>query len=234
MKKITLLLIEDEQAIRDMLRFSLPAIEFDLLEGENTIQATRILADHIPDIIIVDWMLPGKSGVDFIKWIRQQESLKNIPIIMLTARAEEENKIKGLLTGADDYVTKPFSPTELIARIKAILRRGPLATPVAEIKVGNLVLNVERCRVQIGDKTLALTPIEYKMLHFFMLHPNKSYTRDQLITHIWGINTYIDDRTVDVQVRRLRDKLSPYSHHHRIKTIRGMGYSFVKDDHEKK
>lgn len=234
MKKITLLLVEDEEAIRDMLRFSLPTAEFNFLAAENATEATRLLADQTPHVIVLDWMLPGKSGIDFIKWIRRQEALQNIPIIMLTAKAEEENKIKALLTGADDYVTKPFSPAELIARIRAILRRGPLLAATGEIRINDLLLKVEQCRAYSGNTLLALTPIEYKMLHFFMTHPNKTYSRDQLITHIWGSNVYLDDRTIDVQIRRLRAKLKPSGHHQRIKTIRGVGYFFARDPDEKK
>jgi two-component system phosphate regulon response regulator PhoB len=229
-EKITLLIIEDEEAIRDMLRFSLPEHEFNLIDAEDTSKATKILADNIPDLILLDWMLPGRSGIEFIKWIKQQEILSNIPIIMLTAKAEEENKITGLMTGADDYITKPFSPDELIARIKTVLRRGLLVSPTNEIKVRDITLNVAKHQVQINNDIVALSPIEYRMLYFFMRHPNKTYTRDQLITYIWGGNTYIDDRTVDAQIRRLRNKLSDYQHQNIIKTIRGAGYQLSEND----
>jgi len=233
MKKISILLVEDESAIRDMLRFSFSPAEFDLKDAESVAQAKKALAEKIPDIMILDWMLPDKSGIDFLKWMRQQELYKDIPVIMLTAKAEEENKIKGLISGADDYVTKPFSPDELIARIKTVLRRGPLVSTGGEIRIGELSVNINEYKVTVGNEPLQLTPIEYKMLHFFMTHPNKTYTRDHLITHIRGGNVYIDDRTVDVQVRRLRDKLKPYKLHTWIKTVRGAGYYFSKDDDEK-
>lgn len=234
MKKITVLMVEDEAAIRDMLRFSLPATEFTLLDAENATVAMQWLADYIPDLILLDWMLPGKSGIDFIKWIKQQKLWKDIPIILLTAKAEEDNKIQGLMAGADDYITKPFSINELIARIKTIMRRGPLVSPTNQILMGNLALNIAKHQANIDGEVLKLTPIEYKMLYFFMTHPNITYSRDQLISHIWGGNIYIDDRTIDVQIRRLRDKLKPYGHQTRIKTVRGAGYIFSNETDEKK
>jgi two-component system phosphate regulon response regulator PhoB len=234
MPKINLLLIEDEEAIRDMLRFALAANEFNLTDADTIAAGMKALNLQIPDLIILDWMLPDKSGLDFIQWIKQQDLFSHIPIIMLTAKAEEENKIKGLMTGADDYVTKPFSPEELSARIKAILRRGTLAAPNGEIKISDLILNQNKCQVHAGGQLLDLAPLEFKMLHFFMRHPDKMYTRDQLITHVWGNQTYINDRTIDVHIRRLRNKLKPYGHHVRIKTIRSQGYCFAGTSHEKK
>jgi len=222
--KITLLIVEDELAIRDMVRFSLPDQEFELFDAENTEQAKNFLAEKIPDLMLVDWMLPGKSGVEFIKSIKRQERYQNIPIIMLTAKAEEENKVKGLMSGADDYITKPFSPVELIARIRTVLRRGPLVSPDSEIRLRDLVLNIEKHQATIAGEVINLSPIEYKLLRFFMTHPNKTYTRDQLIDQVWGAAVYIDDRTVDVQIRRLRDKLREKNHHDIITTVRGVGY----------
>ena len=234
MQTISLLIVEDEEAIRDMLRFSLSATEFTLTDAETVAEAVRLLADHVPDLIILDWMLPDKSGIDFIQWIKQKETLKDIPIIMLTAKAEEAQKIKGLMTGADDYVTKPFSIAELTARIKAILRRGLLASPANEISVGQLTLNAAKHTVAIRGELLTLRPLEYKFLQFFLTHPDKTYTRDQLITHIWGGNVYVDDRTVDVQIKRLRSQLKPYQYHDLIKTVRGSGYLFSREKYEKK
>ena len=226
-------MVEDEEAIRDMLRFSLPTSDFVLIDAENTNKAMQVLSNCIPDLIILDWMLPDKSGIDFIKLIRKEDILKDIPIIMLTAKAEEDNKIKGLMVGADDYLTKPFSPNELIARIKAVLRRGLIQSVSGEIKIDNLILNVNKCQVFIGEHLLKLTPIEYKIIYFFMLHPNKKYSRDQLITHIWGSNVYINERTIDAQIKRLRHKLKPFGYHHRIKTVRNAGYFFAGDANEK-
>ncbi len=229
MRKVTLLIVEDEVAIRDMLRFSLSSAEFLVIDAENAFQAVEVLADRIPDLIILDWMLPGKSGIEFIKWIKKKELLKNLPIIMLTAKAEEDNKIKGLTAGADDYIVKPFSIQELIARIRAVLRRGLLISPSNEIRVGALVLNTATHQVVVNEQFLKLTPIEYKMLYFFLTHPNQTYSRDQLMTYIWGGRVYIDDRTIDVQVRRLRSKLRPYGYCELIKTVRGMGYISTRE-----
>jgi two-component system, OmpR family, phosphate regulon response regulator PhoB len=234
MHTISLLVVEDEEGIRDMLRFSLPAREFTLRDAETVNEAIRSLADHVPDLIILDWMLPDKSGLDFITWIKQKPSLKDIPIIMLTAKAEEAQKVQGLLTGADDYVTKPFSTAELNARIKAILRRGLLSAPQNEITVDNLILDANRHEVRVNGELLRLTVLEYKLLYFFLTHPNKTYHREQLIHLVWGGQAYIDDRTVDVQIKRLRAKLRVSEIHNRLKTVRGSGYIFTRDEHEKK
>ena len=226
MKKTTLLIIEDEAAIRDMVRFSLPN-EFWLIDAEDIAKARKQLVNQLPDLILLDWMLPGKSGIEFIEWIKKQADFQDIPIIMLTAKAEEENKVKGLMTGTDDYITKPFSPDELTARIKTVLRRGPLLSPSHEIKHQDIVINTDKHQITINKEPLILSPLEYKMLYFFMKHPNKTYTRDQLITYIWGGNVYIDGHTINVHIHRLRDKLKKYDRHHLIKTIRETGYQFA-------
>lgn len=215
-----------------MIHFSLPD-EFKLIDAEDVSKAMRRLSDCFPQLILLDWMLPGKNGIEFIKWIKKKEDLQDIPIIMLTSKAEEENKIKGLMIGADDYITKPFSPDELIARIRTVLRRGLLISPSHEIKYIDIVINTAKHIVTIQNEIVSLSPTEYKTLYFFMKHPDKTYTRDQLITYIWGSDKYIDDRTVDVQIRRLRDKLKKYDHHHLIKTIRGTGYQFSTHDDTK-
>lgn len=229
MMKIKLLVVEDERGIRDMIRFSLSETEFDIVDAEHSAQAMQRLADQVPDLILVDWMLPGKTGLEFIQWVKQQETLSDVPMIMLTAKAEEEYKIRGLMTGADDYITKPFSPNELAARIKVVLRRGLVLSPGNELKCRDLILNVSKNHVQIKNQIIDLSPIEYKMLYFFMKHPGKTYTRDQLMTHIWGGSVYIDDRAVDTQIRRLRDKLRKHEHDDLIKTIRGSGYQFTEN-----
>ncbi len=233
MKKINLLIVEDEEAIRDMLRFSLTNANFNIIDSENTEQAVTILNHRIPDLIIIDWMLPGKSGIEFVKWIRNEKTLNHIPIIMLTAKAEENSKIKGLMSGADDYITKPFSIDELIARIKTVLRRGIIVSPSNRIEIGEMVLDIERHQVNIGNQRIKLLPLEYKLLYFFMTHQNKTYTRHQLIDHIYARNSYIDDRTIDVQIKRLREKLRPYGYDKIIKTIRGVGYCLMRDENEK-
>lgn len=226
MSKPHVLIIEDEAAIRDMLRFALPDDEFKLSDADDAKQAQQFLSTTLPDIILLDWMLPGKSGIEFIAWLKQQQRLRNIPVIMLTARVEEENKVRGLNTGADDYITKPFSPVELIARIKAVLRRGLLMSPEGVINCGELQLNSDKHQVSIQQQVIKLSPIDYKLLHFFMTHPGKTYSRDQLISRVWGDETYINERTVDVQIRRLRDQLKPFGLAKLITTIRGIGYQF--------
>lgn len=203
-----------------------------MFDAEDINSAMSFLADQLPDLILLDWMLPGKSGVDFIRWLKKQNNIKDVPIIMLTAKAEEESKVKALMTGADDYITKPFSPQELIARIKVVLRRGILVSPDNEIKFKKMVLNVDKHWVKITGKKLLLTPIEYKILYFFIKHPGKTYTRDQLITLVWGGDVFIDDRTVDVQMRRLREKLKKFDYHKFIRTVRGTGYQFSEDEDE--
>lgn len=234
MKKINILIIEDEEAIRDMLRFSLKNTDFSVFDAKNVEQAIQVLSEHTPDAIILDWMLPDKSGIEFIKWIKKEPLLANIPIIMLTAKAEEENKVKGLMAGADDYITKPFSINELIARIKTVLRRGVLVSPEHHIKIGELLLNIEKYTVEISGQAINLLPIEYKLLHFFASHPNKAYTRNQLIDHVYGRNVYIDERSIDVQIKRLREKLKPQGYDALIKTVRGVGYCLTRDEHEKR
>jgi len=224
---IRLLVVEDEVAIRDVIRFSLPE-EFLIDEAENINKAKSCLASTQIDLILLDWMLPGCSGIDFIKWLKQQKIYANIPIIMLTARAEEENKVKGLLSGADDYVTKPFSIDELIARIRTVLRRGIVVSPDNIITNHCISINQSKNEVKIKDNLINLTPNEFSLLRFLMKNPNQTFSREQLIDHIWGHDVYIDDRSVDAQVKRLREKLKPFACEKMIKTIRSIGYQFEK------
>lgn len=226
---IKLLLIEDEAAIRQMIRFSLPENEFYLEEAENVKQAEIALLKTMPDLILVDWMLPGKSGIDFIQWLRKHSLYEGIPVILLTAKAEEQNKIKGLTQGADDYMTKPFSPAELVARIKTILRRGKILKSNEIIQQGRFAVDDARKQITIDSKLLDLRPIEYKILYFFITHPGKVFSREQLLDFIWGIANYVDERTVDVNIRRVRDKLKLFQAHNEIKTVRGSGYIFGSD-----
>lgn len=227
MKKTSLLIIDDEAPIRDMLVFALKPAGFELIEAESVQQAERKIAKKMPDLILLDWMLPGKSGIEFAKQLKLNKTTRDIPIIMLTAKAEEENKIKGLETGADDYITKPFSPRELIARIKSVLRRGPLVSPEGMIQIQKLCVNTNAHTVTINQQIIELTPIEYKLLYFFITHLDRTYNREQLLDHVWGGENYIDERTVDVQIRRLRLRLKPHGYDHYLKTIRGVGYQFV-------
>ncbi|MCD6039550.1 MAG: phoB [Gammaproteobacteria bacterium] len=223
----SLLIIEDEAAIRDMIRFALIPTGFTITEASNVHEAKQKLAEKLPDLILLDWMLPGTSGIDFAKKLKSDVAMCNIPLIMLTARAEEENKIRGLEIGADDYITKPFSPLELIARIKTVLRRGPLVSIEGIIQFHNLSLNINTQILIIENNAINLSPMEYKLLYFFMTHPERTYTREQLLDYVWGRNHYIDERTVDVQIRRLRHRLQPYDCDIYLKTMRGMGYQFT-------
>lgn len=222
MNKNLILLVEDEAPIRAMIRFALHH-DFKIEEAESVNQAHRKIAAKIPNLILLDWMLPDKSGIDFMKELKKDSLTRDIPIIMLTAKAEEENKVKGLTTGADDYITKPFSPRELIARIKTVLRRGPLATPEDLIHIKNLCINTKINEVKIDDKILTLTAKEYKLLHFFATHQNRIYSRSQLIDYIWGSTSDIDERSVDTSIKRLRKKLDTDW----IQTVRGVGYKFL-------
>lgn len=220
------LVIEDEPAIRDMISLALDE-QFRIFDAETTQQARSLLYENTPDCIILDWMLPGESGVQFLKTIKQDSLFKHIPIIMLTAKAEEENKVKCFDAGVDDYVTKPFSPKELQARIKSIMRRGPIISPNNLLEACGLTMNLDSHQVIIESNNIELTPNEYKLLKLFLSHPEKVFSRDQIITQLWGGNSDNETRTVDVLVRRLRDKLKP-NHHEYITTVRGSGYQFTQ------
>jgi two-component system phosphate regulon response regulator PhoB len=224
MKLIQLLIIEDETPIRDMIKFALNPMGFELIEASDSKEALVKLSLETPGLILLDWMLPGLSGIEFAKQLKKNPHTQNIPIIMLTAKAEEENKIKGLEIGADDYITKPFSPRELAARIKTVLRRGPLIQSDGMMQVDKLAINVNTNEVYIDNNLLVLTTNEYKLLYFFLTHQERIYSREQLLDQIWGKAQDINDRSVDVQVRRLRSRLEPYGCDKYIKTVRGYGY----------
>lgn len=221
-----LLLIEDEPAIRDLIRHSLPALEFQLMEASNAKMAEHMLAACIPDLMIVDWMLPGKSGVEFVAWLREQPLYQSVPVILLSAKAEERHKVEGLMRGADDYLTKPFSPAELVARIKSVLRRGKHHQPVHTVKAGLFQVNEALHHIHVNGNLLTLRPLEYKLLHFFITHPRKIFTRAQLLNFIWGMSAEVDERAVDAAIKRLREKLKPHGQAEAIKTRRGSGYLF--------
>ncbi|MCP3853064.1 MAG: phosphate regulon transcriptional regulatory protein PhoB [Gammaproteobacteria bacterium] len=222
-KKI--LLVEDELAIREMLKFAFYKSDYLLLEAEDAEVAQVLIMQELPDLILLDWMLPGISGLDLARRLKRDAVSKEIPIIMLTARGEENDRIRGLDAGADDYVTKPFSPRELLARIKAVLRRtAPSQDGVLE--VGGIRIDDDKHRLSVGDKAFELGPTEYKLLHFFMTHPERVYNRSQLLDRVWGGDVYIEERTVDVHIRRLRKALTEFKVEHLIQTVRGAGYRF--------
>lgn len=219
-----ILVIEDEAPIREMLAFVLEQNGYEALQAESFEMAQKYLIDPSPVLILLDWMLPGASGIQIAKTLKQQDYTKDIPIIMLTARGEEEDKIRGLEVGADDYMTKPFSPKELMARIKAVLRRVSPTSIEDSVQAKGLVLDPVSHRVTVNDERIELGPTEFKLLHFFMTHPERVYSREQLLDHVWGTNVYVEDRTVDVQIRRLRKAMGDVNH--MIQTVRGSGYRF--------
>ena len=221
-----ILVVEDEAPIREMLCFVLEQKGYQAVEAEDYDTAVAKLTEPFPDLVLLDWMLPGGSGINFIKHMKREELTRNIPVVMLTARGEEEDKVRGLEVGADDYITKPFSPKELVARLKAVIRR---VTPTALediIDVQGLKLDPVSHRVTTNDQALDMGPTEFKMLHFFMTHQERVYSREQLLNNIWGTNVYVEDRTVDVHIRRLRKALEIEGHDKLIQTVRGAGYRF--------
>ena len=189
-------------------------------------EAQKIMENQLPDLILLDWMLPGISGVEWARRLKKEPIYRDIPIIVLTARGEEEDKVRGLEIGADDYMTKPFSPRELVARIRAVLRRSGKIQGQAQITVGDLMLDTEQHRLSVGDKQLEVSPTEFRLMHFFMTHPDKVYSRTQLLDQVWGRSVYIEERTIDVHIRRLRKILEEYGREDLVQTVRGFGYRF--------
>ncbi|TDF39631.1 phosphate regulon transcriptional regulatory protein PhoB [Alteromonadaceae bacterium M269] len=221
-----ILMVEDEAPIREMVKIILEQNGYETIEAEDYDIALEKIGEPYPDLILLDWMLPGGSGVQLAKKLKQLEFVKDIPIIMLTARGEEEDKVRGLDAGADDYVTKPFSPKELIARIKAVIRR---ATPMSNddlIEFNGLSLDPVSHRVSVNSSPIDMGPTEFKLLHFFMTHTERVFSREQLLNNVWGTNVYVEDRTVDVHIRRLRKAISAAGHDDMIQTVRGAGYRF--------
>ena len=221
-----ILIVEDEKPIRDMIAFGLRRAGFDVREAEDSSGARASIADHRPDLMLVDWMLPDQSGLELTRAVKRNKDTEDLPVIMLTARADEHDKVSGLEGGADDYVTKPFSPRELLARINAVLRRSTPAGGGGTIEAGGLVLDTASHRVTSGDQTVTLGPTEYRLLQFFMEHPERVYTRGQVLDRVWGGNVYVEERTVDVHIRRLRKALEPFASDGLIQTVRGSGYRF--------
>ncbi|MGJ8682132.1 phosphate regulon transcriptional regulator PhoB [Paraglaciecola sp.] len=221
-----ILLVEDEAPIRDMLKFVLEQSGFDAIEAEDYQVALDKIVEPYPDLILLDWMMPGGSGIQLAKKLKQQEYARDIPIIMLTAKGEEEDKIRGLESGADDYITKPFSPKELIARVKAVIRRVTPTSSEDAIEYKGLKLDPVSHRVTSNGEPIEMGPTEFKLLHFFMTHAERVYSREQLLNNVWGTNVYVEDRTVDVHIRRLRKALAVFSHENMIQTVRGAGYRY--------
>jgi two-component system phosphate regulon response regulator PhoB len=205
-----ILVVEDERPIREMIAFGLRRAGFEVREAADARSGRAEVANKLPDLLLVDWMLPDTSGLEFTRALKRDRETRELPIIMLTARAEEGDKVAGLEGGADDYITKPFSPRELLARINAVLRRALPAEGSERIDIEGLVLDQSSQRVSSGERTVALGPTEYRMLAFFMTHPERVYTREQLLDRVWGGNVYVEERTIDVHIRRLRKALEEY------------------------
>lgn len=224
-----ILVVEDEPAIRQMLVFNLTRAGFEVDDAEDCRTARQRIADGRPDLVLVDWMLPDSSGLELTRSLRRDEANRDLPIIMLTAKVEEREKVIGLEGGADDYITKPFSPRELIARINALLRR---ATPSddAPLQAGELQLDPVSHRVLAGEQEIRLGPTEYRLLKFMMQNPERVYSRGQLLDRVWGQNVYVEERTVDVHVRRLRKALEDHNADRFVQTVRGAGYRFSVRD----
>jgi len=221
-----ILIVEDEKPIRDMIAFGLRRAGFDVREAEDCSAARASIADHRPDLLLVDWMLPDQSGLELTRAIKRNKDTEDMPVIMLTARADEHDKVSGLEGGADDYVTKPFSPRELLARINAVLRRSSTVGTGGTIESGGLVLDAAGHRVTVDGQTVTLGPTEYRLLNFFMEHPERVYSRGQLLDRVWGGNVYVEERTVDVHIRRLRKALEPFGRDGLVQTVRGSGYRY--------
>ncbi|WFQ79451.1 phosphate regulon transcriptional regulator PhoB [Xenorhabdus sp. SF857] len=221
-----ILVVEDEVPIREMVCFALEQNGYQAIEAEDYDTALRRLSEPYPDLVLLDWMLPGGSGIQLIRQMKRDNNVKAIPIIMVTARVEEEDRVHGLDVGADDYITKPFSPKELIARVKAVLRRLSPIESEEIIDMDGLALDPSSHRVSSHGQDVDMGPTEFKLLHFFMTHPERVYSREQLLNYVWGTNVYVEDRTVDVHIRRLRRALEIGGHARMVQTVRGTGYRF--------
>jgi two-component system phosphate regulon response regulator PhoB len=228
----SILIVEDEPSIAELIAVNLSHAGFLPVRAFQTEQASQLMKEVLPDLVVLDWMLPGKSGVQFAKELRSNERTKDIPIILLTARSEEMDKIAGLEAGADDYLTKPFSPKELVARIRAVLRRRSPQLADEVVQINNLRLDPVSHRVLavngIDEVSLDLGPTEFRLLHFFMTHPERVHSRGQLLDKVWGDHVFVEERTVDVHIKRLRAALSPSNCQNLIETVRGSGYRLTK------
>jgi len=226
MSRNRILIVDDEPAIREMVAVALELADFDVLEAENAQRGHEIIVDERPDLVLLDWMLPSVTGIELARRLKRDETTNEIPIIMLTAKSEEDNKVQGLDVGADDYITKPFSTRELISRIKAVLRRASSAAAEKAIEVEGLCLDPVSHRISANDEPVDMGPTEYRLLEFFMSHQERAYSRTQLLDQVWGANVYVEDRTIDVHIRRLRKALAPFGFDRFIQTVRGTGYRF--------
>ncbi len=221
-----ILIVEDEPAIRDLVAFALRKAGYEPVHAADGREAAAAIAERVPDLILLDWMLPGASGLELARRWRREDLTRDVPIIMLTARGEENDRVSGLESGIDDYVVKPFSARELLARIKAVLRRSRDDADDGSVTAGKLRIDGAAHRVFADEQPLHVGPTEYRLLHFFMTHADRVYSRAQLLDHIWGGNVYVEERTVDVHIRRLRKALEPSGLQEMVQTVRGTGYRF--------
>jgi len=221
-----ILIVEDEAAIQELIIYNLQQAGYETVSAENAEKAMTIINNVLPDLILLDWMLPGMNGVEFARILRRGERTRLIPIIMLTARTQETDKVAGLEIGADDYITKPFSPRELVARINAVLRRLIPEASDEVVEIDGLCLDPVNHRVTAGDEEIVLGPTEYRLLHFMMTHTERVYSRSQLLDRVWGDHVFVEERTVDVHIRRLRKALQLAGKDEWIQTVRGAGYRF--------
>lgn len=224
-----ILLVEDEPAIQELIAANLTRAGHPVVRAPDAETAQRLIREALPDLILLDWMLPGMSGIEFARRLRSEERTRAIPIIMLTARGDETDKVLGLEVGADDYVTKPFSPRELVARIKAVLRRRAPQVTEDAVEAAGLRLDPVTHRVSAGAQAVNLGPTEFRLLHFLMTHAERVHSRTQLLDQVWGDHVFVEERTVDVHIRRLRSALEASGHDWLVQTVRGAGYRFSAD-----
>lgn len=230
MNQTKVLVVDDEAAIRDMIRFALEQSDMQVRSAANAHDALLSINEERPDIILMDWMMPGVSGLELTRRLRKDSFTSEIPIIMLTAKVTEDDKVAGLEAGTDDYVIKPFSPRELLARIRAVLRRSSPTDDSGRLVAGVLTLDTISRRVLHEEKEIKMGPTEYRLLEFFMSHAGRAYSRTQLLDHVWGAGEYLEERTVDVHIRRLRKVLEPTGTSQYLQTVRGHGYRFLTGD----
>ncbi|MGV6818291.1 MAG: phosphate regulon transcriptional regulator PhoB [Thiotrichales bacterium] len=230
MKNARILIVEDEAPLREMISYAMSTAGFVPVMSEDVDQAYGFIDSELPDLILLDWMLPGLSGVEFAKRLRRDEYTREVPIVMLTARSDEADKLAGFEAGVDDYVVKPFSPRELIARIKAVLRRTSTSESAESLSFGGLTLEPDSHRVSVNGTPLKLGPTEFALLRFFLEHPDRVYNRGQLLDRVWGRSTSVEERTVDVHILRLRKALKPFFIDHYVQTVRSAGYRFSLAD----
>jgi two-component system phosphate regulon response regulator PhoB len=226
----TVLVVDDEPDIREVMRFALEEAGFRVLEAGHADDARKILLTDDADLLLLDWMLPGRSGLELAKELKQSSKTRPLPIIMVSARGEEDDRVRGLDTGADDYIAKPFSPREMVARVNAVLRRTRPEDAADEIEIGGLRIDDVSHRVTAAGKRIEIAPTEYRLLHFFMTHVDRAFSRTQLLDQVWGDQVYVEERTVDVHVRRLRKALKVTGHDRLLQTVRGVGYRFSDKD----